>query len=426
MGIDSLLIPQEFTRFVNAKRGRNGKGGRPHFLQTLVAQRSDVQNEVLNILELAWIKNRSFGSIARRYKTSYHTIYRLVRGLELHKGQLVEFLKEPRRKAFYNLDMDTSDYETVRAYIRRAKRDEVKGYNDVLKTAEKAWKALGYKDPGKWTPDEVVEYLSTLTYGAASNALDAVRQVAPQIKEEVRTGRYREKLRRRKKDIFAKEFKMIIEALQANNMAWEETVLKLHVTLGAREGKSNPKSGICGVSWDRLHKRFAECDVWESKVRGGLWSRKCPVGLFFPDLPKELRRLWIERGRPTTEKVVPGGYSELIRIYKKIRVACLSVWKGKTEPDVLTEMTTLLPHDADRIHVNLLWEAGVPLEVVAGQDLGRGEAIGLMGRVWLSVDTIKKYYLSLTQRSERFKRLEVQVREYSKQFNGLTVTFAET
>ncbi len=124
--------------------------------------------------------------------------------------------------------------------------------------------------------------------------------------------------------------------------------------------------------------------------------------------------------------MVPGGYSELIRIYKKIRVACLSVWKGKTEPDVLTEMTTLLPHDADRIHVNLLWEAGVPLEVVAGQDLGRGEAIGLMGRVWLSVDTIKKYYLSLTQRSERFKRLEVQVREYSKQFNGLTVTFAET
>ena len=66
----------------------------------------------------------------------------------------------------------------------------------------------------------------------------------------------------------------------------------------------------------------------------------------------------------------------------------------------------------------MLWEAEVPLEVVAGQDLGRGEAIGLMGRIWLSVDTIKKYYLSLTHRSDRFKRLEAQVKEYSRQFNG--------
>lgn len=92
--------------------------------------------------------------------------------------------------------------------------------------------------------------------------------------------------------------------------------------------------------------------------------------------------------------------------------------KDKLEPDVYKELTSLLPHDADKIHVNLLWEAHVPLEVVAGQDLGRGEALGLMGRVWLSVDTIRKYYLSLTQRSGRFKRLETQVKEYGKQFNG--------
>jgi len=43
---------------------------------------------------------------------------------------------------------------------------------------------------------------------------------------------------------------------------------------------------------------------------------------------------------------------------------------------------------------------------------------GLIGRIWLSTDTIKKHYLSLTQRSERYKRLLQQVEKYSVKFNG--------
>jgi len=411
-----VLMPQTFTSFINKKLEKNGNGGRPHFLQELAADR-DVQNEVLNILELAWIKSRSLGSIARRYKTSYHTIYRLLQGLEPFKDPLVEYLlKEPRRKTFYNIDLDTSDYETVQAYIKRAKRDEVKGYKDNCKLLAQVWKALSCKDPGRWTADEVVEYLATLSYGAAAYRLDAIRQVAPQIKDEVRTGRYREKLRRRKKDIFSNEMNMMIEALRANNLAWEETVLKLHVALGAREGRRNPQSGMVGLTWDRFHKKFTRVDLWESKVRGGIWSRNCPIDLLFADLPVRIRETWRRRGKPTTAKFIEGGYTELLDIYKRIRKACKDYWDGKTEPDILTEMATLRPHDADKIHVNLLWEAEVPLEVVAGQDLGRGEAVGLVGRVWLSVDTIKKYYLSLTQRSDRFKKLENQIREYSIQF----------
>jgi len=413
----SLRVPQGFVDFINGKLENNGEGGRPHFLQVMAAQHRDVQNEVLNILEFAWIKNRSLGSIAGRYKTSYHTIYRLIHDLEPFKDPLVEYLlREPRRKTFYNGDLDTSDYETVQAYIRRAKRDGVKGYKDNCKMLPKVWKALSYKDPGRWTADEVVDYLSMLTDGMASYMLDAIRQVAPQIRDEVRTGRYREKIRRRKKDIFATEFKMMIEALRANNLAWEETVFKLHVALGAREGLRNPNAGMVGLSWDRFHKKFTRVDLWESKVRGGIWSRNCPLYLLFADLPHRLREAWRSRGKPTTGKVLENGYTELANIYKRIRATCESHWKGKTEPDILTEMATLKPHDADKIHVNLLWEAEVPLEVVAGQDLGRGEAVGLVGRVWLSVDTIRKYYLSLTQRSDRFKKLENKVREYSAQF----------
>ena len=380
--INRTQFPHDFITFIHRKLEKNRKGGRPNFLHVLAAD-NDVHNEVLNILELAWVKRKPLRKIARKFGTSYDTIRRLTQNVETLcvKEELVELLlKEPCRMTFFNTDLETSDCETVQAYINRAKRDGVKHWKRNVMTAWKAWKALGLKDPKSWTADEVVKYLSTLTDGAASMALDAIRQIAPQIADKhsphyVGTGRFREKLRRHKKDIFGREFMMIVEALRSNDLTWEETVLKFHVTLGAREGSTNHKSGICGISWDRFHKNFTRVDLWESKVRGGIWSRNCPVDLLFRELPQTLERIWMEKGKPTTAKVIEGGYDELLDIYKRIRQACAHYWEGKTEPDVLKELTTLLPHDADRIHVNLLWEAEVPLEVVAGQDLGRGEAL---------------------------------------------------
>ena len=70
-----------------------------------------------------------------------------------------------------------------------------------------------------------------------------------------------------------------------------------------------------------------------------------------------------------------------------------------------------------RAQVNLLWEAEIPLEVVAGKYLGRGEGLGLMGRGWLDINTLKKHYLSLTERSERIQQLRRQVRNYATRFN---------
>lgn len=64
---------------------------------------------------------------------------------------------------------------------------------------------------------------------------------------------------------------------------------------------------------------------------------------------------------------------------------------------------------------------GVPLEVVAGKYLGRGEGVGLFGRGWLDINTLKKHYLSLTERSERIQQLRNQVHEYSLRFNEETI-----
>ena len=417
-GTQKVALPKGFEAYIQGKLMNGKEGGRPNLLQRLQKEKRDVNEEVLNILEMVWLKDRGLRQVAKKYKTTYVTIWRLVRDLEGFKEVIMTFLTlMPRRKQFYKKETQTSDYESVQAYINRAKRDGIKTWKDKLNLAKRCWRRLNHKDPANWTADEVVEFLNTLSYGARPNVLDGIRQVAPHLKDQVKTGRYREKLRRRKKNIFAEESKMIIETLRASNLCHHETVFKLHVTLGAREGARNPDAGLTGISWDRFKDNFTKVDLWESKVRGGIWSRNCPVELFFKDLPQRLKELWILRGKPTTEKLI-GDYKKLSKIYKEIRQTLAKHYQGKLEPSLFKELTTLKPHDADKIHVNLLWEAGVPIEVVAGQFIGKGEGIGLMGRIWLSTDTIKKHYLSLTQRSERYKRLLKQVEKYSAGFNG--------
>lgn len=417
--------PGGFLSYLKQKIEKNGGGGRPHFLAEQAKDR-DPAEVVLDILELAWLKNRSNGSIARKFGTKYHTIYRLLKDLEPFKTELIHILETvPRRKTFWNRKLNTSDYETVQAYIRHALRVELKKYKTMLNTAERVWRALHYKDPARWTADEVVAVVQKQSgKGGQAHFVDAVRCVAPQIADRtspdyIGTGMYREKIARRKVKIFGAEVKLIHEALDANNMHYQKTIFDFHVTGAFREGTKNDESGICGISWDRFHKQFTLVDDYESKVRKmGIHWRDCPVDLFFPDLPERLRAIWRDRGKPRTGKVVERGYAGLRKVYQQIQKALMEYWQGKVDPDIMKEFSQLKPHSADKIHCNLLWEAEVPLEVVAGEHIGGQEAIGLVGRGWLSTDTIKKYYLSLTRRSKRYKDMMAKVTEYSKQFNG--------
>lgn len=255
-----------------------------------------------------------------------------------------------------------------------------------------------------------------------SNMLDAIRQIAPQIADKdsedyLSVLPYRAKIKLRKKDIFGEEVQLIRTALTEKDLKFELIIFELHVTGGFREGSKDSKSGMCGLRWNRFKKNFTLVDDYESKVRQGIMWRNCPVDQFFSDLPARLREVWRDRGKPTTDKVILEGYKELRTIYKTIREALAKYYKGKIDPYLLQEFSTLRPHDSDKIHCNLLWEAGVPLEIVAGQFQGHGEGLGLVGRGWLSIDIIKKHYLSLTQRSERFKKLRRQITTYSERFN---------
>ena len=419
--METITLPEQFETFICQKLQKNCLGGRPHLLKE-ISENADPKDKLLDILELVWLKNRSIGSIARKYQTSYKTIWRILKDLEPWKSQIILFLETvPRRKVFYNRDADSSDYEAVQVYIKRAKRDQLKTYKRNIMLALKCWRHLKYKDPGRWTAEDVHQFLSTKPEGSQSRFLDCIRMVAPQIADKnspnyVRTDRFREKLRLRKKDLFSTEIKMVIEALECMGLSYHAAILKTHITIGAREGKGG-KSGLTGISWNRFKRNFTKVDDYERKVRGGIWWRNCPVDLFWGTLPQDLKKIWTDRGRPSTDKLILKGYPELLNIYHEIRTALAKHFKGKLDPSLYEEFITLRPHDADKIHVNLLWEAEIPLEVVAGQYLGRGEGLGLMGRGWLDINTIKKHYLSLTERSERFQKLRNQVRIYSERFN---------
>lgn len=103
-----------------------------------------------------------------------------------------------------------------------------------------------------------------------------------------------------------------------------------------------------------------------------------------------------------------------MQTYKEIRRILSAYYEGKADPSLLKEFITLRPHEADKIHVNLLWEAEIPLEVVAGQFLGQGEGIGLMGRGWLDINVIKK---TLSQLNTTLRTFQETTRS-----SALTVT----
>lgn len=422
-----IEIPSELATYIESKTNHNGTGGRPSFLKRIVRE-GGALSEILSIVEKHYLKGQSTRSIAdsykrRGYQVNGSTIYRIIKDVEPFKETLIAYLKEaPRKKRFYNPKTDSSDYATVKSYISRAQRYKLKRHKQFLQNASRCWKALNKRDPLTWKAKEIQAYLETLPPAMSSNMLDSIRVIAPQIQnayspEYIPTKAYRRKVRVRKKEIFGKEVELILKALRKAKLAYEELIFCLHVTLGAREGESHPESGMRGLNWGRFKRGFTKVDLWESK--GELWSRNCPTNTLFPHIPAQLRELWKQRGKPKTDKVILGGYKELTKIYQRIRACLAEYYDGKLEPFIFNEITTIRPHDSDKIHCNLLWEAGVPMEIVAGSaGKGEHEGEGLVGRIWRSLDIMRKHYLSLTQRSDRYLEIMREVNEYNQRFNG--------
>jgi len=69
----------------------------------------------------------------------------------------------------------------------------------------------------------------------------------------------------------------------------EKLLLKLHITLGCREGHKE-RSGLSGLRWSKINWKSNTIDVYESKVKGGLIWQGCSLTLFWPDIPAQLKK----------------------------------------------------------------------------------------------------------------------------------------
>ena len=71
----------------------------------------------------------------------------------------------PRAKKWFVEELETSDYETIQNYIKRAKREGLKNWKSTLKNARRMWTFSKYKAPENWSADDVHDYLMTLSAG---------------------------------------------------------------------------------------------------------------------------------------------------------------------------------------------------------------------------------------------------------------------
>ena len=130
------IVPQ-FFEYIRVHTEKDSHGGKRHFLRVLQDQGKNVPNEVLNILEDSWIKGRSDTSLGKKYDCSSDSIYRLRHDLEPLKDNLIAYLSSTvQTNRFYIEETDSSDYDSVVNYIRRARRDGLKHYKTNVKDGQ--------------------------------------------------------------------------------------------------------------------------------------------------------------------------------------------------------------------------------------------------------------------------------------------------
>ena len=78
-------LPQDFKDYINQKL--NQKTGRKHFISKLGSE-----DAVLEVLQELWMKNRSIGEIAKKYKVGKGTVHRLIVECEKWKDQIIEYI----------------------------------------------------------------------------------------------------------------------------------------------------------------------------------------------------------------------------------------------------------------------------------------------------------------------------------------------
>lgn len=366
-----------------------------------------------------------------------------------------ELQTDKERIEFYTFTKDSggnreysSSYEGVKDYLSSHPN---KVNPSVLNYAWRAWIVLNRKNPSSWTRDDfnrVIfgKYLPSIeTIGKKRGKITnpesplseqmqfpvavAMRAVSKNLRDIPRLTDGLKHPRIDRLDIFEAQMKYIVRTIDDAlvNPSFDNLTIKnyiskhgaqrdlvinhalirdaklvflTHVDLGCREGTKKLKGGkqdqasILGLDWREISWEQKSINVFESKVVG--WWNDCPLDLFGDYVFTSLKQRFDALGRPSSGRIFPIGYDQgensLINLYRIVNYICGAgeISSNSTKP-IIPKFT---PHGARKIHVNLLWEQGIPLELVIGD---ADAHIGFFGVGWKDVTTARRFYLSMAK-----------------------------
>lgn len=318
------------------------------------------------------------------------------------------------------------DYEIVQKWVAMMKSERLKSWSDRVRNINRVWEILDKKNPANWTYDDIkLKAIPELRKGKRGKPLKsifgyliAIRSLRPDFKigeKVIKTKGEKGKINF--------EWRVAFKEIVRNNLMSEyfeaakegasdpllaETLVRNHVEWGSREGYKGYErwaanevdetqiGGLLGTRWENIDWVDATISIYETKTGGGTTWEGCPMKLFGDTAYNMLQQLWERQGKPKQGRIFPLKPAEMGAIYIRIR----KHFEAKGYPWA----HVIKGHFDRKLHASLLKNAGVPLEVVAGQ-----APHGVMGVGWEDLSTLQKFYVAFAD--EEIKKSMAKAKE---------------
>jgi integrase len=439
--IESFELPEPLKEKIKQVFKLNGErsAGRPNLLQMVAKNGHDPYRFVLEIVYRRMVMQESLEAVTefanRKYKldTVKTSIFYLFKQLEQSGllNEIVEASQKVKRKVrlYYEENGEfKSDVDYIAQWIERNKHvKKPHVLRSHLRRLEYIVNALGGKLPHEWTEQDVTFILNNLyeyyKKGIIERAKKNAKGFYAKLSEKELDDRARENVRRylTTARVFLKwigradlaerfphtewkreytlvdylsveEFNKVMESPELDDL--EKFILKLHVTLGCREGHHG-KYGLMGLQWSKVDWNAATIDVYESKTKGGVIWKGCYLNLFFPNFISEMR-YWYEHRVKDSDYIIESltGYS-----HERAREWLLGISRKVSK--IIGR--PFRPHFLRKTHAVWLIEADVPLELIAGKPSQAFFGVG-----WEDVAVLLQHYGAFTRQKIQRELAKVQ------------------
>lgn len=404
--------------FLNNRRGRPSilkelqeRGVNPYkFLAELVLLRKEYSLE--SIVEY----------LAKKYKidTSKMTISNIIRKAE-EAGIAAEVEKwaqaRQRARVFYETEDGElrSDIDYIQSFIERKKNVlKTRVLKQHLQNIQHVTEIIG-KLPDSWTEDDIARVLNKLYEKYKKQIMISAKfnhkGFYGKLSEKELDDRARENVRKYltsirvilrwigRSDVAEKfghsewkrqytitdyltieEFSKVINSSELSDI--EKLVIKLHITLGCREGHGI-RSGLSGLQWSKIDWQNRTIDVYESKTKGGTIWRGCYLDLFF-NLTEELKSWYAKRVRESDYIL------ESLTGYDLMQLRTFYASLAHKISRIIGRPYRL--HFNRKTHAVWLVQADIALEMIAGKPEQAFFGVG-----WEDLTTLMKHYAAFTR-----------------------------